>query len=143
MATYVKFEQYVEDLASAVHNWGAHTFKIQASNTAPDAAADEVEADLPADLSTANGYTAGGLTLDTVALTRSGGTAKVTIADEVMTASGGSIGPFRYFPILNDSPTSPADPLVAYYDYASSITLLVTETFTWDFDGSAGFWTMA
>jgi hypothetical protein len=56
--------------------------------------------------------------------------------DVVFTASGGSIGPFRYVIIYNDTPTSPADPLVCYYDYGSSITLLDGETFTVDFGAS-------
>jgi hypothetical protein len=142
MATYNKFQDYVEQVNKAVHDWSSHTFKAQLSNTAPDAAADAVEADLPADLAGGNGYTANGVTLDTVSLSEASGTAKVTIADEVVTASGGSVGPFRYVPIFNDTPTSPADPVVCYFDYGSSITLLSTETFTMDFDATNGLWQM-
>lgn len=142
MVAATKFNDYVEQLNKAVHNWSTHTFKAQLSNTTPNAATHAVEADLSADLSGVNGYTANGVTLDTVTLTETAGTAKVTVADEVLTAAGGSVGPFRYTPIFNDTPTSPVDPLVVYYDYGSSITLLDTETFTWDFDGSAGFWQM-
>jgi hypothetical protein len=40
--------------------------------------------------------------------------------------------------LYNDTPTSPADPLVGWWDYGSSITLLDTETFTVDFDGTNG-----
>ncbi len=53
--------------------------------------------------------------------------------DIVFTASGGAIGPFRYAILYNDTPTSPADPLIGYWDYGSSITLADTETFTVDF----------
>ena len=60
----------------------------------------------------------------------------VTGVDVVFTASGGSIGPFRYVVLYNDTPTSPLDPLIAYWDYASSITLLTGETFTVDFGAS-------
>jgi hypothetical protein len=80
------------------------------------------------------------MTLDSVTLTETTGTAKVTIADEVLTAAGGSIGPFRYVAIYNDSATSPADALVMWYDYGSAITLLDTETFTIDFDATNGLW---
>ena len=52
----------------------------------------------------------------------------------VGTASGGSVGPFRYVVIYNDTPAG--DPLVAYYDYSSSITLLDGETLTVDFGAS-------
>lgn len=143
MAAFNKFNAYVEELAKGTHQWHAHVFKLTLLNSVPDAAADAVRADLPAEISAGNGYSAGGMTLDSVSLTRSGGTAKLTIADEVLTASGGSIGPFRYPVLYNDTPTSPADPLVGWYDYGSSISLADTESFTVDFDGTNGVWTLA
>lgn len=96
-----------------------------------------VKADLT-DITAQNGYSAGGMTLDSVTLSESSGTAKVTIADEVLTASGGTIGAFRYVTIYNDTATSPADALVCFFDYGSSITLNDTETFTLDFDATNG-----
>lgn len=138
MAAYNKFQDYVDQLSRAVHNWAAHTFKAALSNSAP-AATNTVFANIT-EISAGNGYTAGGMTLDTVTLSETTGTAKVTIADEVLTASGGSIGPFRYIVIYNDTPTSPADPLVAWYDYGSAVTLASTETFTIDFDATNGLW---
>lgn len=141
MAAYNKFQDYVEQLSKGVHVWGTHTFKVALSNTAP-AATNTVLADIT-QISTGGGYTGGaggGLTLDTVTLTETSGTAKVTIADEVFTATGASVGPFRYTPIHNDSATSPADALVCWYDYGSSVTLADTETFTWDFDATNGLW---
>lgn len=141
MATYTKFQDYVEQLNKAVHNWSSHTFKAALTNTAP-VNTNTVFANLT-EISAGNGYSAGGMTLDTVTLSETSGTAKVTIADEVLTASGGSIGPFRYVSIYNDTPTSPADPLVAFYDYGSSITLASGESFTIDFDASNGLWQLA
>jgi hypothetical protein len=140
MAAYNKFQDYVDQLNRAVHNWAAHTFKAALSNTAP-AATNTVFANIT-EISAGNGYTAGGMTLDSVTLSEASGTAKVVIADEVLTASGGSIGPFRYVVIYNDTATSPADALVAWYDYGSSITLASTETFTIDFDATNGLWQM-
>lgn len=140
MATYNKFQDYTEQLNKGVHNWGTHTFKGLLSNVAPNAA-DTVLANLT-DITPGNGYPAGGVTLDTVTLSESGGTSKVTVADEVLTASG-AIGPFRYAPVYNDTPTSPADPLVCWWDYGSSISLANLETFTWDFDGTNGIWQLA
>lgn len=139
MATVTKFQDYVEQLNLAIHNWGSHTFKAALSNTAPNAGDDEF-ADIT-EIAAGNGYSAGGMTLDSVTLTETGGTAKVTIADEVLTASGGSIGPFRYIAVYND--TSTGDKLVYFYDYGSSITLLDGETLTLDFDPTAGAWTLA
>jgi hypothetical protein len=140
MAAYNKFNDYVDQLNRGVHNWAAHTFKAALSNTAPSAS-NTVFANIT-EIDAGNGYSAGGMALDTVTLSEASGTAKVTIADEVLTASGGSIGPFRYVVIYNDTPTSPADPLVAWYDYGSSITLADTETFTIDFDATNGLWQM-
>lgn len=141
MASYQKFNDYSEALNKGVHNWSAHTFKALLTNTAPTAA--DTGASAWTEISAGNGYSAGGMTLDTVTLTESSGTAKVTIADEVLTASGGSIGPFRYVCIYNDTATSPADAAVAYFDYGSSITLASGETFTLDFDGTNGLWQLA
>ncbi|MEY5101239.1 MAG: hypothetical protein RJA36_3958 [Pseudomonadota bacterium] len=141
MATYTKFLDYVEQLNKAVHNWSSHTIKAALTNTAP-VNTNTVFANLT-EISAGNGYSAGGMTLDTVTLSETSGTAKVTIADEVLTASGGSIGPLRYVSIYNDTPTSPADPLVAFYDYGSSITLAAGESFTVDFDATNGLWQLA
>lgn len=38
--------------------------------------------------------------------------------------------------LYNDTPSSPADPLIGYWDYGSSITLQIGETFTTDFGSS-------
>lgn len=141
MATYNKFQDYVEQLSKAVHNWSSHTFKAVLTNSAPSAS-NTILSDIT-QISGTNGYTTGGQALDSVTLAETSGTAKVTIADEVFTASGGSMAAFRYPVIYNDTPTSPADPLVCYFDYGSSVTLADTETFTLDFDATNGLWQLA
>lgn len=144
MVAFNKHYDYAEQLNKAVHNWSSHTFKLALTNTAP-VNTNTVLADLT-QISSGGGYTAGaggGLTLDSVTLTETTGTAKVTIADEVFTASGASVGPLRYFDLYNDSATSPADALVGWWDYGSSITLADGESVTADFDGTAGVWTLA
>jgi hypothetical protein len=138
MASYTKIQDYTEQLNKAVHNWSSHTFKLTLTNSAP-VVTNTVFADLT-EIAAGNGYTAAGATLDTVTLSEASGTAKVTIADEVITASGGSIGAFRYATIYNDTPTSPADPLVCFFDYGSSITLASGESLTVDFDATNGLW---
>jgi len=130
MATYNKFNQFTDDLCSGVHNFASHTIKAYLSNATPDAAADSVKADL-AEISAGNGYSAGGVTVTVSSVTQSSGTCSVAVSDpSVITASGGTIGPFRYVVFYND--TSASDSLINWYDYGSSITLADTETFTID-----------
>ena len=110
-------------------------------NTAPTSS-NAVKADLT-EISAGNGYTAGGNTAAVSSATQSSGTAKVVLADPATwTASGGSIGPFRYAVLYNDTPTSPADPLIGYWDYGNSITLASGETFTVDLDCTNGVFTV-
>lgn len=140
MATYTKYNQFIEDLHNKVHDLmgtagsGADTCKVMLSNTAPNAATHAVRADVT-EIGAGNGYTSGGASIANVG-TRSTTTFTLAATDVTFTASGGTIGPFRYAIIYNDTPTSPADPLIAYYDYGSSITLNDTETFTVDFGAS-------
>jgi hypothetical protein len=136
VATFNKFQNFVEDFGKGVHQLHAagHTFKVYLSNAAPNAATHTVKADI-AEISAGNGYTAGGVDIQND-YSESGGTGTMTAVDVVITASGGSIGAFRYAIIYNDTPTSPADPLMGWYDYGSSITLLDTEIFTVDFGAS-------
>jgi hypothetical protein len=140
MATFNKFNAFVEHLAEKVHNLESDTLKVLLTNTAP-VATNAVKADLT-EISAGNGYTAGGTQATQSSSAQTSGTYKLVLADVVFTASGATIGPFRYAVLYNDTPTSPADPLIGYYDYGSSITLADTETFTVDFDGSNGVLTL-
>lgn len=136
MATYVKYQQFIEDFANKVHDLvGTNdTLKIMLSNTAPNVATHAVRAD-STEISGGNGYTSGGVDIDNDG-SESGGTLTVTAVDKTITASGGTIGPFRYAICYNDTPTSPADPLICYWDYGSSITLQIGEALNLDFGAS-------
>jgi hypothetical protein len=135
MAAYNKIEDFVEQLCLAKHDFSAagHVFKVYASNTAP-LATNTVKADV-AEITAQNGYPAGGSDVQNT-LSETGGTATVAGTDVVWTASGGSFGPLRYIILYNDTQTSPADPLVAWWDYGSSVTVNAGETFTVDFGAS-------
>ena len=145
MASAQKFNQFVEELASGTHDMStgtSHAFKMLLTNTAP-IAANSVKGDLT-EISGGNVYTSGGASCGTVTGAQTSGTFKLTLGtDPVWTASGGTIGPFRYAVLYNDTPTSPADPLILFWDYGSSITLAAGETFTVDLDGSNGVLTIA
>jgi hypothetical protein len=136
MAAFNKYEVFAEHLADKVHDLmgTTDTLKVLLSNTAPDAAADAVKADA-AEISAGNGYTAGGADTQNDG-TRSGGVVSVTGVDVTFTASGGSIGPFRYAILYNDTPSSPADPLIGWWDYGAPVTLAAGESFTVDFGAS-------
>jgi hypothetical protein len=128
MASFNKFQNFVEDLLRGVHDFDAHTFKVMLTNSAP-IATNTIRANLT-EISAGNGYTAGGVTLASPTVAETGGTATFDAADFTISASGGSIGPFRYLAFYNDTPTSPADPLIGWWDYGSSITLADGETLT-------------
>ena len=130
-----KFTSFATDVGLKVHNLNTDTIKAALTNTAPSASDTEftvVKFPAPA---AANGYTA--LGHDTQNLFSAG---KMTGTDIVITATAGGIGPFRYIILYNDTAT--ADAMVGWYDYGSSITLASGETFTIDFDGSAGILTI-
>lgn len=140
MATFSKYHCFVENLAEKTHNLQSDTLKIALTDTAP-AATDTVwnTTVYPAPAA-ANGYTAGGNTLSVTSSSQTSGTYKLVVADSVFTAAGGAIGPFRYVIIYNSTASGA---VIGYYDYGSSITLADTETFTVDFDPSAGVLTIA
>jgi hypothetical protein len=139
MASYSKFNKFTHNLIDGVHDFDAHVFKIMLTNTAP-VSTNTIKANLT-EIAAGNGYTAGG-TASTMTTSSSVAVGKLTGTDVVFTASGGSIGPLRYAVLYNDTQTVPAKPLIAWWDYGSSITLAATETFTIDFDDTNGIFTV-
>ena len=140
MASYNKFQVAAENLPEGVHNLGADTLKVMLCLTAP-VATNTVKANLT-EISAGNGYTAGGPTPAISSSAQASGVYKLVLADVTITASGGSIGPFRYVVLYNDTPTSPADPLIGWYDYAAALTLADGESFLIDADPTAGVLTI-
>lgn len=136
MAAFVKYNCFVENLAEKVHNLGSDTLKVMLSNTAPNVATHTVRADV-GEIAGGNGYTSGGNQAVQTSSAQTGGTYTLAVNDPATwVASGGTIGPFRYAILYNDTPTSPVDPLIGYWDYGSSITLGIGETFTVDVGAS-------
>jgi hypothetical protein len=139
MAAYNKFNSFVEAMPEKAHNLGADSLKVLLTNTAP-VATNAVKADLT-EITAGNGYTAGGTAATITSSAQSSGTYKLVLADVVFTASGGTIGPARYFVLYNDTATNKE--LIAWWDYGSSVTLNAGETFTWDADATNGVMTIA
>lgn len=135
-STWNKFQDFSEQLVRGVHDWDAHTFKVALTNTAPVATQTTWNTtDHPAPAA-ANGYSAGG-SPTTISISESSGTTTVSGTEVVFTATAGGIGPFRYAVLYNDTATSPADAAIAWFDYASSITLGASETFTVKFNNAS------
>lgn len=143
MATFTFFDEFKKFLGDGTVDLDSHSFKWALTNTAPNAGTDDTLSDIT-QISGGNGYTTGGTGLTSVTWTETGsgtGIWRFTAADTVFTASAGSIGPFRYAVLYDDTPTSPADPLVGYLDYGSSVTITAGNTFTIDV-GSSGIFTL-
>jgi hypothetical protein len=140
MATFNKYQCFVENLAEKVHNLQSDTLKIALTNTAPTATDTVWNTTVYPAPTSASGYTAGGNTLTVTSSAQTSGTYKLVVSDSVFTASGGQIGPFRYVVFYNSTASGA---VIGYYDYGSSITLNDTETFTVDFDQTNGVLTIA
>lgn len=140
MASFNKFNSFVEALAEKKHDLGADTLKVLLTNTTP-VATNSVKADLT-EISAGNGYTANGNTASVTSSAQTSGTYKLVLGDPATwTASGGSIGPFRYAVLYND--TAASKELIGWWDYGSSITLAAGESFAVDFDPTTGVLTLA
>lgn len=147
MATFTKLNGFVEHCAEGVHVFGTHQLAVALSNTAPGSESTpptgSTAACILANVTQISYTNLSSRNVTTSSSAQTSGTYKLVCADLVLTSSGGSTGPFRYVYLYNDTPTSPADPLIGYYDYGSSITLLASETLTIDFDGTNGVLTIA
>lgn len=138
MATFNKINTFVKAIAEKVHNLGSDVVKVMLTNTAP-VATNTQKTDLT-DITAGNGYTAGGTQATLVSSSQASGLYTLKLNNVVFTASGGSIGPFRYVALYNDTATNKE--LIGWYDYGSSITLATGETFTTSFDATNGVLTI-
>lgn len=130
MASYNKFNSTVNDLADGVHNLATGSLFVYLTNVAP--VATNTVYGTPADLSTANGYTAGGAQATTSSSSQTSGLYTLTVGNVTWTATG-AIGPFRYAVFYNNSAASKQ--LLGWWDYGSSVTLASGDTFTVSFSG--------
>ncbi|MGE0629648.1 MAG: hypothetical protein AB7O43_17705 [Hyphomicrobiaceae bacterium] len=133
MASFVKFQPFIEGAFEGTFNLGSDTLKIALTNTAPNATDSQLSE--ITQIANGNGYTAGGATVTVSSSAQSGGTYKLVGADVVFTATG-AMGPFQYAVLYDDDAAN--DELIGYWDYGGAVTLANTDTFTVDFDGSNG-----
>lgn len=132
MASYNKFNAWVDNMVE-VANLATDQLAtaLTAAANAP-VATNSVLADLTqiayTNLSSRN--------ITTSSSSQTSGTYSLVVADLTLTASGGAVATFRYVVIYDDTPTSPADPLICWYDYGSNVTLADGESFLLDFGAS-------
>jgi len=144
MASFNKINDFVENAVEGM-NLGSDTLIVALSNTAPASETNDPTTDGNGVLAnvTEIAYTnLSSRTLANVTSAQASGTYKLSADDLTLTASGGSVAEFQYIYIYNDTVTSPADPLIGYYDYGTGLTLNDGDTFTIDI-GTNGILTLA
>jgi hypothetical protein len=134
MATFNLVNSFKEAMPEKVHNLGSDSLKLLLTNSAP-VATNTVKGNLT-EISAGNGYSAGGASVSTTSSSQSSGTYKLIIGAVVFTASGGSIGPFRYAALYND--TAASDELIGWIDIGSNVTLADGESYTFNFHSTNG-----
>ncbi|HAX04210.1 MAG TPA: hypothetical protein DCX77_00915 [Acidimicrobiaceae bacterium] len=145
MAVFNKLNGFVEHLSEGVHNLGSNQLVVALSNTAPTAESTPPTGDTAncvlANVSQVSYSDLSARSVTTSSSSQTSGTYRLVLADLTLTSSG-TVGPFRYIYLYNDTPTSPADPLIGYFDYGSGLTLANGESLTIDFDQSSGALTL-
>lgn len=140
MATFNKFRQFVEDLSKGVHNFTSDsTCSVTVALTAAANAPVNTNSVL-ADLTQISYTNLSSRVITGVTTEQTAGVVTFTANDLVLTASG-AVATFRYVVLYNDDPTSPADPLIGWYDIGSDVSLTTGATLTLDF--TTGFATLS
>lgn len=139
MAAFNKFHCFAEDVAEGKHNLASDTLKVFLTNTAPTASTHTAYDGTtgttgPAEIAAGNGYTAGGNQASQTASSQTSGTYSLVCSDPAVWTATGSVGPFRYAVLYND--TAAGNNLIGWWDNGSSITLANTGTFTVDLGAS-------
>ena len=137
MAAFNKTNSFVEAIIKKVHNLQSDALKVALCAAANAPVATNTQLSNLTEISYTN---CSARALTTTSCVQTSGTLKLLIVDLVLTASG-TVGPFRYVVLYNDTATNKE--LIGWYDYGSDLTLASGETFTIDFDGSAGVLTIA
>lgn len=135
MATANRFNAFIEYVNEKAIDWDNDVFKLALTNVAP-VATNSVLTDL-----TEIAYT--NLSARTVTISAAGqasGTYTATADQLVLTASG-AVATFRYVVLYDD--TAASDPLVAWWDYGSAITMASPDTFTFGSAATFPVWTDA
>lgn len=134
MATFNKFNSFVEALAEKVHNLGSDTLTVALTNTLPVNTNTQLSNITQISYTNIQNGTTTGRDLTGVTSAQTSGTYKLDANDLVLTAIG-TVPTFRYVVLYNNTATN--DELIGWYDYGGAVDLLNGETFTitWDAAG--------
>lgn len=141
--SYTKFNAFSNGLATKQHDLSSDVLKIALiGSDNPPVATNSILTDLT-EISYTNVVTTPN-TDRVIGLTSSGQTSgvyKLVLPDMTITATGGSIQPFRYVVVYNSTSTN--NQLVGWYDYGDALTLLQYEWLLVDFSDSDGIFSLA
>jgi len=128
--TLVWFDDFFLQKGLEVHQLETDELKVCLLDTEPTANADTVFADITGDdLSTANGYTAGGEVVANNTYTEAGAVGTLA-GDEITWTASGAVGPFSWACLYNN--TTANKNLICYWAATGApVTLANTETYTW------------
>lgn len=128
MAAYTKYFCFAEDVAEKRHNLATDVLKVALTNAMPDPSHTTL-ANI-AEISAGHGYSAGGNQALQVSSAQTNGLYVLALNDPATwVAGGGTIGPFRYAALYNETA---GGLLIGSWDYGQSITLNAGETFRVD-----------
>lgn len=136
MTTLTKVNSFVEAVMEKVHNLGSDSLKVALTNTAHTSTWTKLS-----DLTEISYTNCSSRAVTVSSSAQTSGTYKLVLADLTLTATGGSVGPFRYIYLYNDTATNKE--LIGYIDYGSSITMSNGQLFLIDFDDTNGVLTLA
>lgn len=139
MATFNKFNSFVEALAEKVHNLGSDTLTVALTNTLPVNTNTQLSNITQIAYTNIQNGTTTGRDLTGVTSAQTSGSYKLDANDLVLTATG-TVPTFRYVVLYNNTATN--DELIGWYDYGAAVDLLNGETFTITWD-AAGILTLA
>jgi hypothetical protein len=133
MVAFNKFQPFVANVCNGYFNLASDTMKVGLTNTLPVNTYSAYSS--ISEISSGNGYSAGGSAASGNGSTQTSGTQTFSLNNVTFTATG-AIGPFRYV-VLYDSTANSSYNLVGWWDYGSSITLANGDTFTVQWNGGS------
>lgn len=137
MATFVRPDIFSKNLCDKILDLDTDSMRwaLVANANAPVVGTTNTIANVT-QIAAGGGYTqwagggVGGFGASLSALSQSGASTLFRLsAPSVFTASG-AVGTFRWPILIDDTPTSPADPVIGWLDHGSDITMAATDTYT-------------